>query len=157
MPGSCGPPGHQFSPSEGDFPASADVLAGRQRHRPAEQGGRGGQSASVAGALRGRLQICGELLIGCRCGSSAVPDLLVSVTVAAADRAEQVVRASPGGVAGPVVDRRADQRMPEPQRIAGCLDQFSRLRFGLGRVRVDARGGGRLPNPAAITGDVRRG
>ena len=86
-----------------------------------------------------------------------MPDILVSVTVAAVDRAEQVVRASPGGVAGPVIDRRADQRMPEPQYIAGRLDQFSRFRFGLGRVGVDARGGGSLPNPAAVTGDVGRG
>ena len=47
--------------------------------------------------------------------------------------------------------------MPESQHVAGCLDQFSRLRFGFGRVRVDARGGGRLSNPAAIAGDVGRG
>ena len=47
--------------------------------------------------------------------------------------------------------------MPEPQHIAGRLDQFSRFRFALGSVRVDARSGGSLPNPAAVTGDVGRG
>ena len=151
-----GGPGHQFSPGEGDFPAGADVLAGRQRHRPAKQGGRGRQSAAVSGVVRGRLQICGQLLVGPRRkprgarparqrpGRGRVPGRASGARVAGRRRWPRGRPPSGSADAGTAAHCRTPRSVqPLPLRARQCPGRCPRRR--------------QPAEPASVTGDVGRG
>ena len=56
-----------------------------------------------------------------------------------------------------MIHRRPQQRIAEPDRIAGKLEHAHPGRLGGGRVRVDAGPHRRAPQLAALTFRIRRG
>ncbi len=127
---------------------------GRHLHRAFQQDRLRGDAAALPSTVGGLFQPCGDLLVGPVGRLRGVPGTPVRVQ-------ERVGRVGQGPVHGApvlglraVVDRRPDQGVPEPHRLAE-LDQACRL--GRCGVRGDVEGRGRADQQARVTHRFRRG
>ena len=86
-----------------------------------ERGGGDDDAAAAAGAAGGFLQVGRDRGVGAGGGGRAVPGLPVGVV--GEDLGQRGVRGVPGGHVSGLVDRRADQRVPEPQDLIVGFDE----------------------------------
>ena len=106
----------------GDPPRAAGLI-GAQLGRPQERGRRRCVPGAQLGAAGGGLQRRRDLLVAGQRGHRLVPDPAVGVLLAGQGARQRRVHPLPLAQRRRLIERRADQRMPEGDRGAGDPDQ----------------------------------
>ena len=109
----------------------------------------------ASGSIRGRLELGGDVFVGrVRC-RGAMPGPSVGIALDVGRGRERTVRLPALGIAGAVVDRRADQGVPKAERWSGTDEVFG---FGgQDRALVEVEVASGPPHERGVSGRLGRG